>query len=82
MADAVSEAFIEEYGIPVYREGWLDRENGVERERNRIVSITTLSGRTDHGAMFLDATYEGNLMAAARMAKATKGFISPGEFES
>ena len=32
---------------------------------DRIVSITTLSGKTYLGKMFIDATYEGDLMAAA-----------------
>jgi hypothetical protein len=43
----------------------LDRVNGVVRIGNRIVSIQTKSGRTISGRMFIDATYEGDLMAAA-----------------
>ena len=31
----------------------------------RITSITMLSGKTYTGRMFIDATYEGDLMAAA-----------------
>jgi methionine-rich copper-binding protein CopC len=38
---------------------------GVVKEGNRIVSITTESGRTFSGKAFMDATYEGDLMAAA-----------------
>ncbi len=64
-AEKVYEAFIAEYGIPVHRDEWLDRDNGVEMDGNRVVSITTLSGRTYHGEMFIDTTYEGDLMAAA-----------------
>src|SRR5690606_16554758 len=43
----------------------LDRERGVKKENGAIVSITTLSGKTYHGRVFIDATYEGDLLAAA-----------------
>ncbi len=43
----------------------LNRETGVEKEGARIVSITMESGRKFAGKIFLDATYEGDLMAAA-----------------
>jgi len=43
----------------------LDREKGVDMEDGRITEIRTLSGKSYRGAMFLDATYEGDLMAAA-----------------
>ena len=43
----------------------LDRKAGVKKEGGRIVSITTESGRTFAGKVFVDATYEGDLMAAA-----------------
>ena len=43
----------------------LDREKGVVKEKGRIVSIKTLSGKVFRGKMFVDATYEGDLMAAA-----------------
>ena len=65
VAEAVFDEWVEEAGIPVVREAWLDRENGVEVENKRIVSIKTLDGKTYRGRMFLDVTYEGDLMAAA-----------------
>lgn len=43
----------------------LDRENGVKSADNRIISITMESGATYTGKMFMDATYEGDLLAAA-----------------
>jgi hypothetical protein len=49
----------------VQRNEWLDREKGVVKKAGKIVSITTLSGKTFTGKMFIDATYEGDLMAAA-----------------
>lgn len=64
-AQQVYEDFIQEYGIEVLRDEWLDRKSGVTKEGNRIVAIRTLSGKEFKGKMFIDATYEGDLMAAA-----------------
>lgn len=64
-AEQVFEDLIREHKIPVYRDEWLDRESGVKKEGSRITSITTLSGKTFGAKAFLDATYEGDLMAAA-----------------
>lgn len=65
VAESVFEALVKEHAIPVYRGEWLNRETGVQKDANRIISITTLSGKTFRGRMFIDATYEGDLMAAA-----------------
>ena len=65
VAEKIFEDFVTEYDIPVVRDEWLDREQGVEKTDGRIRSITTLSGKKYTGKMFIDATYEGDLMAAA-----------------
>lgn len=66
VAERVYEDWIREMGIVVVRDSWLDRQNGVRKAKNgRIASITMLDGKTYEGRMFLDATYEGDLMAAA-----------------
>lgn len=65
VAEKVFEEMIAEHQIPVRRNRWLDREKGVRKEGTRITSITMLNGETYRGKMFLDATYEGDLMAAA-----------------
>lgn len=65
VAEAVFEAFIEENAIPVHRNEWLDREQGVDMQEGRIASIRTLSGKVYQGRMFIDASYEGDLMASA-----------------
>ncbi|HYE76061.1 MAG TPA: FAD-dependent oxidoreductase, partial [Blastocatellia bacterium] len=65
IAEKVFEEFITEYKIPVVRNEWLNRKNGVKKSGARIVSFRTLSGKTYVGKMFIDATYEGDLMAAA-----------------
>lgn len=64
-AELVFEDFVKEYQIPVQRDEWLDRAKGVKKDGARIVAITMLSGKTYAGKMFIDATYEGDLMAAA-----------------
>ncbi len=43
----------------------LDLQKGVKKEGTQIVAITMESGRTFTGKMFIDATYEGDLMAKA-----------------
>ncbi|MBL9211488.1 MAG: FAD-dependent oxidoreductase [Opitutaceae bacterium] len=65
VAERVFDQWVQELNIPVVRDEWLDRANGVKKSGGRITSITMLSGRTYTGKMFIDATYEGDLMAAA-----------------
>lgn len=65
IAERVFEELIAENKIPVVRNEWLNRQNGVKKSGANIVSIKTLSGKTYTGKMFIDATYEGDLMAAA-----------------
>jgi hypothetical protein len=65
IAEQVFEELIEEHQVRLYRNEWLNRENGMEKQDGNIISITTLSGKTFRGKMFMDATYEGDLMAAA-----------------
>jgi hypothetical protein len=64
-AERVFEDYVKEFGIPVERDQWLDRAKGVRKEGTRISAIAMLSGRTYTGKAFIDATYEGDLMAAA-----------------
>ena len=47
------------------RNRWLNRKNGVEKQNGKIVSITMLNGEKYTAKIFIDATYEGDLMAAA-----------------
>ncbi|MGK0186054.1 MAG: cephalosporin-C deacetylase-like acetyl esterase [Verrucomicrobiales bacterium] len=65
VAEKVFEDYVAEFDIPVHRDEWLDREKGVTSESGRIVSIAMLSGKKFAGKVFIDATYEGDLMAAA-----------------
>lgn len=65
VAEEVYEDLIREFEIPVFRDRWLDRINGVEKAGGRITRITMLNGESYAGSMFIDATYEGDLMATA-----------------
>ncbi len=66
VAEQIFEDFVKEYDIPIVRNEWLDRTaNGVVTANGRIQSIRMLSGNTYSGQMFVDATYEGDLLATA-----------------
>ena len=67
---AVLESWEKEHKLDIRRGEWLDRAKGKvkvegEGEQRRIVSLVTLSGNVYRGKVFLDTTYEGDLMAAA-----------------
>jgi hypothetical protein len=65
VAEKVFEDFVAENNITIYRNEWLDRENGMVKKDGKIISFRTLSGKTFSGKIFMDATYEGDLMASA-----------------
>ncbi|MCK5456241.1 MAG: FAD-dependent oxidoreductase, partial [Melioribacteraceae bacterium] len=56
-----------EHSIELFRDEWLDRSNGVEMDKKAIKSIRTLSGKIFVGKVFIDATYEGDLMALSNV---------------
>ncbi|WP_200980014.1 FAD-dependent oxidoreductase [Echinicola sp. 20G] len=65
VAEEVFEDLIKENNIQVFRDEWLDREKGVKLKKGVIKSITMLSGKVFEAEVFIDATYEGDLMALA-----------------
>jgi hypothetical protein len=65
VAEQIFEALVREHEIPVHRNEWLDRARGVTKTDARIASIRMVSGKAYAARMFIDATYEGDLMAAA-----------------
>ena len=71
VAEQAFEKLIADAGVPVFRNQWLDREAGVKKDANQIISITMLSGETYKGRIFIDASYEGDLMAAAGISYTT-----------
>ena len=56
--------FIAKENVEVVYNQKLDRANGVSKIDGKIQSIRMLSGEEYHGKMFIDATYEGDLMAS------------------
>ncbi|MBU3125314.1 FAD-dependent oxidoreductase [Sinomicrobium sp. 2019215] len=56
---------IAEEKIEVIYNERLNRETGVKKVNGRIQSITMEDGKTFTGTVFIDATYEGDLMATA-----------------
>ena len=65
VAEKVFSEWLAENGVQVRRGEFLDRDKGVAKRDGRVVAIKTLSGNTYSGRFFIDATYEGDLMAAA-----------------
>ena len=59
----VYEGFIKNENIELVLNKKIDRTNGVNKIDGKIISIKMLSGEAYHGKMFIDATYEGDLMA-------------------
>jgi hypothetical protein len=69
-AEAVFRAMLEEQRVPVVVGERLDLHEGVQKRHRRIVAIVMESGRTFRGRVFVDATYEGDLMAVAGVSYA------------
>jgi FAD dependent oxidoreductase len=65
VAEEAFEKMISDNNITVFRDEWLNRETGILKKNGSIISIETLSGKIFRGRVFIDATYEGDLMAAA-----------------
>ena len=65
VAEMVFKDMLREHKVPVIFSQRLDLKTGVQRQGTRIVSIKMESGETYAGKMFIDATYEGDLMAKA-----------------
>ena len=71
---SIMQDLVREFEIPVKYEQRLDRTGGsnsssrvrgVTLDGKRIVAIKTESGHTYRGRVFIDATYEGDLLAGA-----------------
>lgn len=81
VAERIYDGWLQRKGITVVRNHRLDRSTGgVTKRGARIVAIRSEDGGRYPGKMFIDATYEGDLMAAAgvtfavgREANATYG---------
>jgi hypothetical protein len=65
VAEQAFEKMISNPLITVYRDEWIVRDSGALMVNGRIKAIQTMSGKYFTGKVFIDATYEGDLMAAA-----------------
>jgi len=65
VATKIYDAMITEAAVPVVFGERLDLKTGVKKDGARITEIVMESGARFAGSMFIDATYEGDLMAKA-----------------
>jgi len=64
IASEVYSEMLKEAAVPVYTKEYL---HGVHKQGSRITSLSTESGLTVQARCFIDATYEGDLMAQAKV---------------
>ena len=65
VAEGIFNKWLEEAGVDVFLNTRSKESGGVQKEGSRIVSLTDESGRVFRGKIFIDAGYEGDLMAWA-----------------
>jgi len=65
---AIVNDLLHEAGVEVVYGERLDRGKGVVKEGANIATLTMESGRTFRSRVFIDTTYEGDLMAAASVS--------------
>ena len=65
VALSIFNAFVADNHIPVVYAERLNRTSGVKKDGAKIVRIEMESGKAFEGKQFIDATYEGDLMAAS-----------------
>lgn len=65
VAEAIMDKWLSEAGVEVFLHTRMKENGGVTMDGNRIVSITDETGRVFSAKVFIDAGYEGDLMAQA-----------------
>jgi hypothetical protein len=80
VATKIVDELLREHNVPVVLRQRLDLARGVTKEGARVIAIRTEAGDVYRGKVFIDATYEGDLLAKAgcsyhvgREANATYG---------
>lgn len=69
VAEGIFDAWVRDHQIDVVRGAYLDRqESAIQKESTVIKSIKTLDGTVYEAKVFIDATYEGDLMALAKVS--------------
>ncbi len=64
VAEAVFDSMVKAAGVTVIK-GWLDLKAGAIKSGTRLTGIRLEAGTTVNGKMFIDASYEGDLLAVA-----------------
>lgn len=70
VGEEILRSMLKESGVDIRFHERLREKDGVAKTGNRLVSITTEDGAVWIGKVFADATYEGDLMAAAGVSYA------------
>jgi hypothetical protein len=65
VASSIFESWVLENNLTVVRGEFLNRLDGVELEKGKILSISSLAGNRYEADLFIDCSYEGDLMAAS-----------------
>ncbi len=68
VGELIFEQLVANSKIKIFRSERLNRKSGVIKSGAKIIEIATESGKKFRAKMFLDATYEGDLMATAGVA--------------
>ena len=71
VASRILEDLLREAGVKAHLGARLDRAGGVDRNGPRLTALRLLDGRSFRGRTFIDATYEGDLLAAAGVSHRT-----------
>lgn len=67
IAERTFEQMVQESGVVVHRNERLDRQSGVVMDGKRITALKMESGSIYKGKMFIDATYEGDILPGAKV---------------
>src|ERR1700761_3366312 len=68
--EAIFRAWLNDYHVEVFFRQRLRERNGVMKREKKITQITTEDGTTWHAKVFVDCSYEGDLMAQAGVSYA------------
>ncbi|PNP53052.1 hypothetical protein FNYG_15787 [Fusarium nygamai] len=72
VAEYILEKWMKDGKIPIFRNQAIDRsKSGVVKKNGQITSFKTLTGDVFQAKMFIDASYEGDLMEAAGISYRT-----------
>jgi hypothetical protein len=68
VAEAVFKELVDEAGVKVFYRHRLRERNGVLKDKGRVIEIAMENGASFRAKVFADASYEGDLMAQARVS--------------